>query len=281
MASTTPTSSAAPSRWPWLVAAGVLLVVGWLFILWNNSFHPTAPVVFVCLGYFAGISAIYTLFRTGAAAVSEVEEDDAEAWGRPEGARAELQREKRALLKAIKEAEFDRDMGKLSERDASQMIATYRARAIEVIKEIDRLDGAGGASVQDEIEREVRARLAMPERKGGKAKPAEAKAGGKGKDAKAAKDAKAEKSEKAKSSAAKADATAADAKSDAKAVDANATAESEPASDSDSDADADSDSDSDSDSKHGADTPAPSEDEPAEVAPHDAGAESTAKEATP
>lgn len=273
MASTTPTSSAAPSRWPWLVAAGVLLVVGWLFILWNNSFHVTAPVVFVCLGYFAGVSAIYTLFRTGAAAVSEAEEDDAEAWGRPEGARAELQREKRALLKAIKEAEFDRDMGKLSERDASQMIATYRARAIEVIKEIDRLDGAGGASVQDEIEREVRARLAMPERKGGKAKAAEAKAGGKAKDAKAE---NAEKGEKAKPSAAKADAKAADA-SDAKAMGAKAAAEAkaEPASGPDSD------SEPESESEHSAAAPAPSEDEPAEVAPHDAGAESTAKEATP
>ena len=95
---------------------------------------------------------------------AEEEGADHASWGRPVGARAELEREKRALLKAIKEAEFDHAMGKLSKRDADEMIATYRARAIEVIKELDRVDriAAGpGGSVRDQIEREVRARIEL------------------------------------------------------------------------------------------------------------------------
>jgi hypothetical protein len=150
-------------RWVWLAGAGGMLVIGWLFILIANSFHLTAPVVFVCLGYGAGVAAVYTLFRTGASAVSgdndnDSDEDEAASWGRPVGARAELEREKRVLLKAIKEAEFDLQMGKLSKADAEAMIASYRAQAIAVIKEIDRKEGVE-ATAREEIEREVRARL--------------------------------------------------------------------------------------------------------------------------
>ena len=114
-------------RWVWLAGAGGMLVIGWLFILITHSFHLTAPVVFVCLGYGAGVAAVYTLFRTGASAVSGAEdEDDATSWGRPVGARAELEREKRVLLKAIKEAEFDLQMGKLSKADADGSLAQLR-----------------------------------------------------------------------------------------------------------------------------------------------------------
>jgi hypothetical protein len=91
----------------------------------------------------------------GASAVATYDEaDDPEAWGLPQGARDELEREKRTLLKAIKEAEFDAQMGKLSKRDLDEMVRNYRLRAIEVIKLLD----AGGASTRDEILREVRAR---------------------------------------------------------------------------------------------------------------------------
>jgi hypothetical protein len=166
-------------RWVWLAGAGGMLAIGWLFILAMNSFHLTAPVVFVCLGYGAGVAAVYTLFRTGASAVSGTEdgdEDAAASWGRPVGARGELEREKRVLLKAIKEAEFDLQMGKLSKADAEAMIASYRAQAIAVIKEIDRKEGAE-ATAREEIEREVRARLEVMKAK--KAVEAEKRPAGK------------------------------------------------------------------------------------------------------
>jgi hypothetical protein len=163
---TTPERADAFPRWVWLAGAGALLLIGWTFILFVNGFHFTAPVVFVCLGYGAGVASVYTLFRTGASAVSPGEDEaggDA-SWDRPVGVRSELEREKKALLKAIKEAEFDLQMGKLSKVDADAMIGEYRARAIAVIRELERKDGAEG-SVREQIEREVRARLEVAKAK--------------------------------------------------------------------------------------------------------------------
>jgi len=139
------------------------LVIGWVFILYVNRFDPTPPVVFVGLAYLALLSAIYALWRTGVVVADENEDDADSTWERPVGARGELEREKKSLLKAIKETEFDREMGKLSKADADRMITVYRARAIEVIKELDKpLDGEG--TVREQIAREVKARLELEEK---------------------------------------------------------------------------------------------------------------------
>jgi hypothetical protein len=148
-------------RWIWRGVALAVLVIGWLFIAWQNHFHITAPMVFVCLGFLAVIATIYNLWRTGAAAVDSSEEGADSTWAKPAGALGELEREKRTLLKAIKEAEFDHQMGKLSQRDADEMIRGYRARAIEVIKEIDQLGLGSAGTVREQILREVRARVQL------------------------------------------------------------------------------------------------------------------------
>lgn len=159
-----------------------MLVIGWCFILAMNHFHITPPVVFVCLGYFAAASAIYTLYRTGATAVAVIDDtDDLASWGRPIGELSELEREKRSLHKAIKEAEFDHQMGKLSKADADSMIAIYRARAIEVIKELDVQNSATGkvGGIREQILREARARIHVEEKS---AEPVKANKKAKGKD---------------------------------------------------------------------------------------------------
>ncbi|HEX3483309.1 MAG TPA: hypothetical protein VHT91_50200 [Kofleriaceae bacterium] len=158
------TDSPDTMRWVRRGAAIAALAIGWLFIIWQNHFRFTAPTVFVCLGHLALVATVYNLWRTGAAAVDSSEEDDDSTWAKPAGARGELEREKRTLLKAIKEAEFDRDMGKLSRRDADDMIRGYRARAIEVIKEIDLLDQGGAGTVREQILREVRARMQLDDK---------------------------------------------------------------------------------------------------------------------
>ncbi len=162
LASQEPLAPPDPLRWVKRIVAVAILLFGWLFILWTYRFHVTAPAVFVCIGFFAIEVAIYNLFRTGAQAVAEEDETDS-TWGRPLGAKGELEREKKTLLKAIKEAEFDREMGKLSKIDADEMIGLYRARAIEVIKEIDKLGSTAG-TVREQIEREVKARLEIEAR---------------------------------------------------------------------------------------------------------------------
>ena len=151
-------------RWIWRGTALAALLIGWLFIAWQNHFHITAPLVFICLGYLAVVATVYNLWRTGAAAVGGADEAGDSTWAKPIGVLGELEREKRTLLKAIKEAEFDHEMGKLSKRDVDDMIRSYRARAIEVIKEIDRLGLGAAGTVREQILREVRARLELEAR---------------------------------------------------------------------------------------------------------------------
>jgi colicin import membrane protein len=135
-----------------------LLLVGWGLIIGANKFHVTAASVIVCLSYLAILFAVWNLWRTGAAAAAPDSED--EGWGRPIGARGELEKEKKTLLKGIKEAEFDAAMGKLSKADADSLIREYRGRAIEVIKQIEGLGGIG-LSTREQIEHEVKARIAL------------------------------------------------------------------------------------------------------------------------
>jgi hypothetical protein len=144
---------------PRLVAVAAVLV-GWSFIGWHERFRMTPPTAFLCLGWLAVVEAVLFLWRTGFVTAEDLDDHDVH-WWRPRGERDELEREKRSLLKAIKEIEFDREMGKTTDQEAGQIVRMYRARAIDVIKAIDELDGAGATTVRDEIEREVRARIAV------------------------------------------------------------------------------------------------------------------------
>jgi hypothetical protein len=51
--------------------------------------------------------------------------------------RAALEREKTLALRTIKELEFDHSMGKLSEKDFTEMSARLRARAARIMRQLD------------------------------------------------------------------------------------------------------------------------------------------------
>jgi|GEM_PF-3439939 len=72
--------------------------------------------------------------------------------------RKELERDKQALLKALKELEFDHQMGKVSDADFKDLSANYRARAVRVMRQLDLTDA--GADYHKLIERDLRQRLA-------------------------------------------------------------------------------------------------------------------------
>ena len=57
--------------------------------------------------------------------------------GKGQSSVAELREEKRRVLRAIKELEFDHAMGKLSDDDFGKIGDRYRLRAIEVIRQLD------------------------------------------------------------------------------------------------------------------------------------------------
>ena len=68
--------------------------------------------------------------------------------------RAALEREKHLTLRAIKELEFDRAMGKLAEADFQEMSTRLRMRAAGLIRQLD-----AGSGYRDQIERDLAARL--------------------------------------------------------------------------------------------------------------------------
>ncbi|HVH28895.1 MAG TPA: zinc-ribbon domain-containing protein [Vicinamibacterales bacterium] len=68
--------------------------------------------------------------------------------------RAALEREKLMTLRALKELEFDRAMGKLSDADWQEMSARLRARATGLIRQLD-----SGTGYRQQIERDLSARL--------------------------------------------------------------------------------------------------------------------------
>ena len=161
MSSVTPTDAAAKAdRILWALGL-VLLVGGWLSVLHVYHWNFSAPVFFLWGGWAALLASARFLLRAAMAAAEDTGDVQDDFW-KPVGRREELLLEKRSLLKAIKEIEFDREMGKMSESDAADLTRFYRQRAIEVIKALESEGEAGEAlSIQEQIEREVKARLVV------------------------------------------------------------------------------------------------------------------------
>jgi hypothetical protein len=68
--------------------------------------------------------------------------------------RMALEREKYLVLKSIKELEFDRAMGKLSEADWRDMSGLLRARAARLMRQLD-----AGSGYREQIEKEIAKRI--------------------------------------------------------------------------------------------------------------------------
>jgi hypothetical protein len=68
--------------------------------------------------------------------------------------RAALEREKLLTLRAIKELEFDKAMGKLSEEDFTEMSRRLRVRAAGLIRQLD-----AGSGYREQIERDLAKKL--------------------------------------------------------------------------------------------------------------------------
>lgn len=72
--------------------------------------------------------------------------------------RAALEREKALVLRTIKELEFDRAMGKVSDKDFAEMSTRLRLRAAGLIRQLD-----AGAGYRQRIEQEIQKRVRGPQ----------------------------------------------------------------------------------------------------------------------
>ncbi len=117
-----------------LAAAGVALVV--LTLGFGARVDaPTLGLAAVAAALVYALGQLYALVR----ALSQPD-TVAVVGAVADLSQAELREEKRRLLRAIKELEFDHGMGKLSLVDFEAVIATYRLRAIEVMRALDHSD---------------------------------------------------------------------------------------------------------------------------------------------
>jgi hypothetical protein len=158
--STTSTEAPAPARPSPLarsfrLACGAALLCAWaVYLAVGLRARLGLSAVVLFLVGVALLWSIQWLYRSLAALA--IDRPAAHALRFGGAVRQELLREKRTLLKAIKELEFDHAMGKLSDADYHDIVGRYRASAVAVLRRLDE----GAVTYRTLIEREVQRRLA-------------------------------------------------------------------------------------------------------------------------
>jgi hypothetical protein len=111
------------------------------------------PTAVILLGVLMATAALvgYAALRALRPLVS-LEEDRTVMVG--QRTRVALEREKMMTLRSIKELEFDRAMGRLSDEDWNEMSGRLRARAAGLMRQLD-----AGAGYRDQIERDLAKRI--------------------------------------------------------------------------------------------------------------------------
>lgn len=136
---------------PVLALAGALAAAGYGRFGLGMSFSP--PFVMLALGGMTLVLTALALWRV----LDPLTNDDppGTADKRAPLRVRELEREKQAVLKAIKEIELDYQMRKIGEADYREMVERYRARALRVMGDL-----AAGDDYRALIEHELKGRLA-------------------------------------------------------------------------------------------------------------------------
>jgi hypothetical protein len=144
--STDPQPSFAP--WQLFTLAGLIGATIAVFMARGES---PAAVIMISLTIFAAAGVGIAALRTFLPLTQKALDGPRILGGRT---RAALEREKALALRSIKELEFDRSMGKLSEKDFLEMSARLRTRAARLMRQLD-----AGAGYRTEIETEIARRV--------------------------------------------------------------------------------------------------------------------------
>jgi hypothetical protein len=136
---------------PWQLFTLAGLIGATLTVFMSRGQSPSA-VILLSLMIFAAAGVGVAALRTFMPLAGGVSSDGGQVLGGR--TRAALEREKTLVLRSIKELEFDRDMGKVSDKDFSEMSARLRARAAGLIRQLD-----AGTGYRDQIEKEIERRI--------------------------------------------------------------------------------------------------------------------------
>ena len=147
---TTPAPKASQSlqAWQFFVLAALACATAVTFIVRGQG---VAPVVLLALLMGACALVGLAMLRTVGPLVGSGEDRTSMIGQRT---RAALEREKMLALRAIKELEFDKAMGKVSEDDFRDMAGRLRARAARLMKQLD-----AGSGYREMIERDLAKRM--------------------------------------------------------------------------------------------------------------------------
>lgn len=150
MSSGTSTDSQPFEPWQFFTLAGLIGATIVVFIAKGQS---PAAIILLSATIFTAAAVGYTALRTFGpiAGFMHSSERSQVVGGRT---RAALEREKALALRAIKELEFDRAMGKVSEKDFTEMSGRLRARAARIIRQLD-----AGSTYRQQIEKELEKRV--------------------------------------------------------------------------------------------------------------------------
>ena len=144
----------------------MLVPPGWAFVLYNVRWHLTASAVLLLICWAAVVATGFWAINMAMAAAAEGDE----GWFAVRGKREELEREKRGLLKAIKDIEFDRETRQAVQgrrRGVDRVVPGPRHRGDQDHRGRDRRDHVVGDGARA-ILAEVRARAAIDAKTKGK-----------------------------------------------------------------------------------------------------------------
>jgi hypothetical protein len=149
MSSEISTESQPFEPWQFFTLAGL---IGATIVVFFAKGQTAAAIILLSLTVFAAAAVGFAALRAiGPLAGALKITDAAPPGGR---IRAALEREKALALRAIKELEFDRAMGKVSEADFTEMSGRLRARAARIIRQLD-----AGGTYRQRIEKEIQKRV--------------------------------------------------------------------------------------------------------------------------
>ena len=93
------------------------------------------PMVFIALASLALLSAICFIWASLRTLLGEGQRDVTQSAAMKR--RADLLDEKDAVLRSLKDLEFERQVGKISDEDFKRVEAEFRGRAKRILKELD------------------------------------------------------------------------------------------------------------------------------------------------
>jgi hypothetical protein len=136
---------------PWQLFTLAGLIGATITVFLSRGQSPAA-VILLSLTVFAAAAVGIAALRMVMPLTSKARPDSTQVLGGR--TRAVLERDKALVLRSIKELEFDRAMGKVSEKDFTEMSGRLRARATRLMRQLD-----AGAGYREQIEREIEQRL--------------------------------------------------------------------------------------------------------------------------